>query len=646
MSVASSKHAGSTSRNLVLQAHAVQENTQNSHGSMNVDLGSCWKVIGMTSLTDVSHPICNSSTLSASVSEKHQSYSCTPSFQMLAGSENTDMITSVSMNTSASQNTADISEWRVVGVTPLSPPDAFQPSLCATIGEATLTQSAKYSGFLFHHSDCPESSTADSSKATQEIKSETVQTAANALWPTVTELAAGTSNWKVAGIATLPHSTDNAAYMAHQVSIEKEIPNLSSAQLTELPGSNDSTVANVEPVCSQTASAIRVPFEASNTDLEWTVVGVTTMESGCSRQQAPTFVSPLTPIPVLMASSSLPSLGAGNDESWKVVGMVSLEEPLQQSTVSDLSVCSVTSNGSSGVSNSDFVGSLQQSFKAAPAPRNYTCTENGPTGQVSSSLKSMLDSDNKGNDPNHPLAFLKNCSSHFRNAVLKKNTVSTMLKLKRVVQKSGEDERLIRFLGCKKVFTFHNKDHKRIFSLHGQGKSEREYCESKQENQEVCSPLDKAQRTYHFVGISDINLESEHQCFEDVEDDRVVLADCYTRQLEASRSDSKSKQSSPDRCVVEMSWGIDGPRKDQGHVLFTMSESNTFSAEVGSLQSVSHVSSLTNGGLSLPVVDPWGLCSDKDLGEIAQMISVKEEHKSSCSSSRKRKLSIPRKMIQ
>ena len=295
-------------------------------------------------------------------------------------------------------------------------------------------------------------------------------------------------------------------------------------------------------------------------------------------------------------------------------------------------------------------------------------------------------------DAPHPLAFLKNCSSQFRNAVLKKNTVSTMLELKRAFQSKGDEDKLVAFWGRRKVYALNKQAHRRptLSELKCEPKSSLTRDDvgveisdtSSRESPHFPGRTVDAVPAYGSLPGSDRPASPEGPPSDVETDDRVALSNAYRAQAESQSGD---RTAGDGNSLLSFSHfhvcGQDGGRlsvpgegggelsgvslggclqvmkaEDSGRLGVAMEGGGERSgvslsgclqvmkAEDG--QAIMSMAGFDGDNVNLTTVDPWGVCTDEDLGEIAEMMSDKGESKISHSSSRKRKLSTPRKMVQ
>lgn len=352
-----------------------------------------------------------------------------------------------------------------------------------------------------------------------------------------------------------------------------------------------------------------------------------------------------------------------------------------------------------------------------------------------------------------PLGFLKNVSNRFRNAILRKNTVSTMLKLKKVVEDCGEDTHLVRLLGSKKGFTFHNKLDQSLFSVHYENKHQPAF--NNKCKQTYLKQANLSSRSPRVRGRERVSMKSMQHTRQGVLDARSMESQrkyrssqpsLSLRQQQASRHKPVSKlqgseqpshrQGKPHATEVRSDYGgqpasstttphrswhvpenqVMKIKREAGDTALDSESNNAGLVSVSSIvggsepsqiiadlnsnpsqlsssqhgeqrvfeahacdgastlaseservtddvpqsqastasetgvaternQSGTNVTILDSTDVSLFSVDPWGLCSDKDLGDIVQMISDKDTHSPPHSSSKKRKLFVPRKMI-
>lgn len=379
--------------------------------------------------------------------------------------------------------------------------------------------------------------------------------------------------WKIAGITTLPVPTVITAPQAN-------LPNSAVPQLVEdSPGSK--------------ASPYRVEEGP-----KWKVVGMTSISSEKLGD------APASPVPlVTMAAAgplvSVPAAPASavGEGAWKVVGVV----PLPQTACAPNSQLA---SQSSGIVSCD--------PSCAPCS-TLTSRKILPTTDMPKEVKALP----------HPLSFLKNCSNHFRNAVLKKNTVSTMLELKRAYEKRCR-------LG---------------------NKANPLFC------QESSSQAANSQRC-------------KGQCITDSfvsADDRTVLSELYHSQmLDQSQSTNHSESREPTGSYSEMTKQspvsenqMPKSHEERGSLLGSSKHARQEQASSDDAEMLydqwrvfksegNELVMAANGegdGVHLAAVDPWGVCTDEDLDEIAEMMAERAD-KTPPSSSRKRKLSTPRKMVQ
>ncbi|XP_070191432.1 uncharacterized protein [Littorina saxatilis] len=583
-----------------------------------LDLGNGWKVVGLTSLGDATNQA--SKPLAA---------------ESLGGlgavCSNADVSNIQGYTTNVSSVASPLSsEWKIVGLTSLSNSTSTEVTASSSIlgdDEKTAASPIKISHFSAgipasacissHNSGLAGHQSCQGADTTGPVHTD------RAL-PSLVNLAAGNSEWKIAGITTLP---------------------VHSGALTASSGmGNDTTSTHAD-----TPNPSVIPMTSAADTSQWKVVGLTSLSSPPPPPPPP---APIAPVPVVMATASplvampMPSMVMGSDEGWKVVGIMPLPQNEEASAPSlGKSQRENAAQGSdagmkpTGTALNETWNShlmhraldkavdLSANSNTAQVPHSSSLVRPRPSSMLTRNTHNRvwptLPTPKKREDPNHPLSFLKNCSRHFRNTVLKKNTVSTMLELKRAFQSQGEEEKMVTFLGKKKVFTLDKHGHKQeLFSPHRH--DSRPSCHSEKGNQNL-------EQSAMFSGP----------------DDKTVLADLYRGQTEVHSAGIESA----DSCVFEGS-AVTSHDSEDGHHL-----SHQVRAEM-SLDSCLRVIKAENGeevmsigafdsdNVNLTNVDPWGVCTDEDLGQIAEMMSDRGENKISHSSSRKRKLSTPRKMVQ
>ena len=759
--------------------------------SVGLDLGNGWKVVGLTSLADLA--LQASST--AQPQQLEESSLCTPETPAQSG-VNTACSNAVGVDApgygvnSALKLSASVSgEWKFVGLTSLgagltplgahgvSEEDSVKTvvscdnrkALAAPAQSSDLSAGTVSPAGILNQTWGPTSSASDTTSGDLDRGIKTLPS--NFQIPLLADLAAGTSDWKIAGITALPVSTGAAA-------------------------ASGAEKASLTPVAAPTPSSLPSIPVTSATDMpEWKVVGVTSLNSPPANPPA-VVASALAPIPVVMAPATplvalpVPQMVIARDDGWKVVGVVPLpqsgeaslgdhsdslaanklqpsvadcaEPPsqVQNSTwassllhraldsaaqfpsntsvtqspsrsndaqfssstnvaqfpsntsvahfpsntsvaqfPSNTSVAQFSSNTSvAQFSSNTSVAQFPSNTSVAQFPSNISVAQlsstsatqfpnNTNAGQFTSSRNTLQNFPSRTTqklkvsskltrnthnrvwppslvpqqceDSSHPLSFLKNCSSQFRNAVLKKNTVSTMLELKRAFQKKGDsDDSMVAFWGRKKVYALNKQYHQKVTSSgHKHASKSVAHDDAARENSDTLHTSQFPHR---------ITVECEHSTLPESEkpasptellvpaetDDRVVLSSIYRAQTEAQNSDITP--GNDNSCASFPHFGVssqdaDGPHMPGKCVGETRKASLNSCLQVMKTedrQAIVSMAHFDSDNVNLTTVDPWGVCTDEDLGEIAEMISDKGVNKISHSSSRKRKLSTPRKMVQ
>ena len=732
--------------------------------SVGLDLGNGWKVVGLTSLADLA--LQASST--AQPQRLEESSLCTPETSVQSG-VNTACSNAVGVDApgygvnSAPKLSASVSgEWKIVGLTSLgagltplgahgvSEVDSVKTvvscdnrkALVAPAQSSDLSAGTVSPAGILNQTWGPTSSASDTTSGDLDRGIKTLPS--NFQIPLLADLAAGTSDWKIAGITALPVSTGAAA-------------------------ASGAEKASLTPVAAPTPSSLPSIPVTSATDMpEWKVVGVTSLNSPPANPPA-VVASALAPIPVVMAPATplvalpVPQMMIARDDGWKVVGVVPLPQSGEaslgdhsdslaanklQPSVADCaeppsqvqnstwassllhraldsaaqfpSNTSVTQSPSRSndaqFSSSTNVAQFPSNTSVAQCPSNTSVAQfssntsvaqfpsnisvaqlsstsatqfpnNTNAGQFTSSRNTLQNFPSRTTqklkvsskltrnthnrvwppslvpqqreDSSHPLSFLKNCSSQFRNAVLKKNTVSTMLELKRAFQKKGDnDDSMVAFWGRKKVCALNKQYHQKVTSSgHKHASKSVAHDDAARENSDTLHTSQFPHR---------ITAECEHSTLPESEkpasptellvpaetDDRVVLSSIYRAQTEAQNSDIAP--GNDNSCASFPHFGVssqdaDGPHMPGKCVGETRKASLNSCLQVMKTedrQAIVSTAHFDSDNVNLTTVDPWGVCTDEDLGEIAEMISDKGVNKISHSSSRKRKLSTPRKMVQ
>ncbi|KAK7497175.1 hypothetical protein BaRGS_00011469 [Batillaria attramentaria] len=453
-------------------------------------------------------------------------------------------VSSVNQSNSSTPSSTDSEQWKIVGLTSLNPG--------VGIGAAD-TPSAVRPVCLFGPQDI----------ATSTVGTRLMEAPARAplcglqnLHPKPTsESTLKTCDWKIAGITTLPIPPIPAV----------------SLQSAKPPETAESSTSGQK--CSESSSA-------SSEEPKWRVVGVTALPPPLPDKPtslaAPVSVAAMA-TPVSTSTEGLtPLVGDGG---WKVVGVV----PLPQG--GDVSVCKNTP-----CQEECHVASVKMSYGNSPSPQP----------KVSQNLAEPRGTPKKENKKHHPLSFLPNCSNQFRNAILKKNTVSTMLELKRAYQqKLRREGKLL------------------VPAPSG-----------------LNIPVSRSKLVTHLK-----MQDSKHSAQVET-DDKAVLSELYNSQLvcEVKQEPSAKPCDAYDSEV--------GQRREQTteEKVSVLESWHVYNAERGEL--VMSDSGSSSDGVNLTAVDPWGVCTDDDMDDVADMMASKGEKKSLHSSSRKRKLSTPRKMVQ
>ena len=643
-SVLSIAQSGNNSRSLAdggVLASSTQVATGSEKGAVStesnlrlgLDLGNGWKVVGLTSLSD----------LAAQVSAQAQQVPI-PTASMFgteltpAGSGTDSTGTDGGGGLSGSGCTLDAAslsgEWKVVGLTSLNP-------------DCTTTPRDQESSISVHNVDTSDgravSSDTDNSPSVQSqnpLPSDPAKTMQkDPPLPSLADLAKGTSDWKIAGITTLPFSVS---------------PSASSG-------------------CRSAASDLLDPAEtpdtaaSASTDVaKWKVVGVTSLSSTVPNPSL-VVASPLTPIPVVMAAGSplvslpTPPASAEGGVEWKVVGVV----PLPQNgdvvpdssgpqTASKLHNCGPAAGPESKVQGNNLESEVEHetgySLQESPSKRIMHTTEE--SHHLTQSGKSgSQPSPGIPKDSGHPLAFLKNCSKQLRNAVLKKNTVSTMLELKRALHSTDAEDKLMTVLGGRNLFSVKKQeDQNAMFcgASHTSNSVTQVDDEFQQSGMSHVFPSshDLTQRRTAVLNAHSGSSEqlSTNQMMESLEtDDRLALSNAYRAQMVFK--EEVIPDSSNNFCMSHFYSSSQNSAQDcvPSEISQTSSCVKMIKTEDG--QSMMSLSGFVSDSVNLTNVDPWGVCTDEDLGEIAEMMSEKGENRIFHSSSRKRKLTTPRKMV-
>ena len=715
--------------------------------SVGLDLGNGWKVVGLTSLADLA--LQASSTVQPQRLE--ESSLCTPETPAQSG-VNTACSSAAGVDApgyganSAPKLSASVSgEWKIVGLTslgagltPLGAHGVSEVDSVKTVvscdNRMALAAPAQQSSDLsagtvspagiLNQTWGPTSSASDTTSGDLDRGIKTLPS--NFQIPLLADLAAGTSDWKIAGITALPVSTGAAA-------------------------ASGAEKASMTPVAAPTPSTLpSIPVTSAADMPEWKVVGVTSLNSPPANPPA-VVASALAPIPVVMAPATplvalpVPQMVIARDDGWKVVGVV----PLPQSGETSLGDHSDSlaanklqppvadrAEPPSQVQNSTWASSLLHRAldSAAQFPSNTSVTQspsrssdaqfssstnvaqfpsntsvaqfpsNTSVAQLSSTSATQLPNNTNAaqfassrntlqnfpsrttqklkvsskltrnthnrvwppslvpqqrEDSSHPLSFLKNCSSQFRNAVLKKNTVSTMLELKRAFQKKGDnDDSMVAFWGRKKVYALNKQYHQKVTSSgHKHASKSVAHDDAARENSDTLHTSRfphriTAECAYSTLPESEKPASPTGLLVPAETDDRVVLSSIYRAQTEAQNSDTTP--GNDNSCASFPHFGVssqdaEGPHMPGECVDETRKASLNSCLQVMKTedrQAIVSMAHFDSDNVNLTTVDPWGVCTDEDLGDIAEMISDKGGNKISHSSSRKRKLSTPRKMVQ
>ena len=768
--------------------------------SVGLDLGNGWKVVGLTSLADLA--LQASST--AQPQRLEESRLCTPETPAQSG-VNTACSNAVGVDApgygvnSAPKLSASVSgEWKIVGLTSLgagltplgahgvSEVDSVKTvvscdnrkALAAPAQSSDLSAGTVSPAGILNQTWGPTSSASDTTSGDLDRGIKTLPS--NFQIPLLADLAAGTSDWKIAGITALPVSTGAVA-------------------------ASGAEKASLTPAAAPTPSALpSIPVTSAADMPEWKVVGITSLNSPPANPPA-VVASALAPIPVVMAPATplvalpVPQMVIARDDGWKVVGVVPLpqsgeaslgdhsdslaanklqpsvadcaEPPsqVQNSTrassllhraldsaaqfpsntsvtqspsrssdaqfssstnvaqfpsntsvaqfpsntsiaqfSSNTSVAQFSSNTSvAQFSSNTSVAQFSSNTSAAQFPSNTSVAQfpsnisvaqlsstsatqfpnNTNAGQFTSSRNTLQNFPSRTTqklkvsskltrnthnrvwppslvpqqreDSSHPLSFLKNCSSQFRNAVLKKNTVSTMLELKRAFQKKGDnDDSMVAFWGRKKVYALNKQYHQKVTSSgHKHASKSVAHDDAARENSDTLHTSQfphriTAECEYSTLPESEKPASPTELLVPAETDDRVVLSSIYRAQTEAQNSDIAP--GNDNSCASFPHFGVssqdaDGPHMPGKCVDETRKASLNSCLQVMKTedrQAIVSMAHFDSDNVNLTTVDPWGVCTDEDLGEIAEMISDKGGNKFSHSSSRKRKLSTPRKMVQ
>lgn len=446
------------------------------------------------------------------------------------------------VNSTASNmaSTSDSTQWKIVGLTSLNTTANSGVSDPASVVPPVCligSSNTSSSAVLAQNSEAP------AAMLHHDVQS--VGTAS-----TLNKLNLSGGDWKIAGITTLP------------------IPPVPAVGLpTELAESSaDETVGST---CEEP---------------KWRVVGVTSLPSHLTEKASSHQVETAAEInastssvssSVLSTSTNLtPLVGEGG---WKVVGVVPLppggDSPLPKNT---------------------------QPQENCEEPRASDLLSQTKTSTKLIQILQSSATHKKENKKLHPLSFLPNCSNQFRNAILKKNTVSTMLELKRAYQQKMRREGKL-FVPAPSSLNIPS----------GQDK-----------------PL-----THH-------KLQKEAGFLSSVEtDDRLVLSKHYRSQMVCNTRQEALGMQNKTNVSLLCHKGEEAGYEHTGE----QDSWPVYCAERGEL--VMSDSGSSSDGVNLTAVDPWGVCTDDDMDDVADMMADKES-RSVQSSSRKRKLTTPRKMIQ
>ncbi|XP_076444538.1 uncharacterized protein LOC143282712 [Babylonia areolata] len=659
-----------------------------------LELGNGWKVVGLTSLADLPLPTSTSLQLSpggpvnsacpelgtqdaSNLNSAHSEAVSTnkspsrsesgsdvasnlnSSFSEVAGMKKNGCI----LNTPPVLSSSVPGEWKVVGVTSLNPGNS--DLLCNSKTAAVPAQSLTLPDSIPFGSGIDFSQDDSNAKQNEQSKEsgETNNLGRNLFLPSVADVASGNCEWKIAGVTTLVAPVDasvgGGSNKAHRTPTD-------AARPVALPAITPENISLADAG-------------------EWKVVGVTSLNS-TSLNCAPVVASSNTNSPLVMASapSMVPITSpVTKDMVWKVVGMVPLQsqgEALPKETDSpaltkdQTYTCSIS--GSSAQSQSD----SQESDAETPVPASAgglvrdRVKKPWMSSRVTERRRWASRCLDRREDPSHPLGFLKNCSNQFRNAVLKRNTVSTMLELKRAYQDVGKKEKLLSFMEemnhlslSKNLMYFalkrlrsskkakpksvdyddlveQNSNGLHVSSAHQNIGQDQDYLSS-EDMDEDCVTENKAFCMNPPISTRQMSM---NQSTLSVTDDKLALSMAYRTQMESRRNDilkqmetSLSSTTSHPHCPSQEMGGNAMPMEK--YPAFSEISLKTIKTE---RQSELTIGDFDSDAVNLTVVDPWGVCTNEDLGDITEMMAEKGDNKVHQSSSRKRKLTTPRKMIQ
>ena len=700
----------STSPTLVSKSEKGFE-CKDSDVSVGLDLGNGWKVVGLTPLADVAPQVSLAAQQQLGDPGLHTRETPAPAgINTVCSNAGSIGAAVYNMNSAPLLSTSVSGEWKIVGLTSLN---AHSVSEADSVKTVVSSDNEKVAVVPVQNSDLlartvpsadvlnhawGQSTTASDMNSEDPVMEKTLPS--NFQIPSLTHLAAGTSDWKIAGITTMQVSAGTVA-------------------------ANGSETASVAPIAAPTSPAIpSVPVTSAADMPEWKVVCVTSLNSPPANP--PTVIaSTLTPIPVIMAAATplvtvpMPQVVIARDNGWKVVGMV----PLPQSGQATSELCNhsdavaasklqpsslvseppgqaqnntwasnllhqaldsaAQSSGSTSVaqfpSNTN-IAQFPSSTSVKQFPRNTGATQ-FPTSRSVQQFASRMTQQRwvsskltrnthnrvwppnvlpqQREDSNHPLSFLKNCSNQFRNAVLKKNTVSTMLKLKRAFQNKSDDDKMLTFWSRKKVYAL-NKQSRQRMTLSGcrHVLKSVSHDDGLRENSDTSHTsqfphrITDAEQLYNSCPESNKPVSPTGSLVAVAADDRVVLSSVYRAQTESQNSDTapgngNSSTSFSHLCGSSQDTeqlGLPGEHVDENSKSSLDGCLQAMKTEDG--QGIVNKAGFDSDSVNLTTVDPWGVCTDEDLGRIAEMMSDKGRNQISHSSSRKRKLSTPRKMVQ
>ncbi|KAL8613710.1 hypothetical protein ACOMHN_029802 [Nucella lapillus] len=624
---------------------------------LGLDLGHGWKVVGLTSLADL--PLQTSTQIPQSISvDSSRSGSGTQDTSSLINplSETASLNKSgCTVNAPPILSTPVPGEWKVVGLTSLNTgnSDVLCNSKTATLSD----QSSTLSDYVPRPDGNMDSSENDARAKGNEQSEQSnlgnnpINT--NLFLPSLADVAAGTSDWKIAGVTTLVPSVDAA--------FESDKPHTSHTDM-------------VRPVLPP----VTAPEVSLADAAKWKVVGVTSLTSP-STNSAPVVASSNTQSPLILPSVPpvvpMPiSPSADKEMVWKVVGMVPLQ-PQGETSPQDAEPSVTHGEQSCSISESDAqIQSYRRESKfESQTPVSSKCLEDsvrkaGMSSKGTEGRKWVSRCLDRREDPSHPLGFLKNCSNQFRNAVLKRNTVSTMLELKRAYQDMHKKEKLLNFMEGMNHLTL--SKNLMYFALKRLSKSRSksvDYDDFMEQNSGGLDFSPPHQNLNLRDSVQDSSSDTDDEMFctsyprspkqmfmnqstpSAVADDKLALSMAYEVQMKSERKDMLKRKdipflSTPPHPQIHGEESRENRAPTLKHPMFA---DDAFKSETtDDRQSVMNSGGYDNDAVNLTNIDPWGVCTSDDLGDIAEMVTEKEESRIHHSSSRKRKLTTPRKMIQ